>query len=59
MPGIDTYFTNPRALNVEARCRSQPQWAPPRRRGGQPDRAAIVGCIGWALGGLLPERRTS
>jgi hypothetical protein len=57
MAGIDTYFTHPRALNAEAALSFGAAMA--RRLGaavGNPIFSAIVGSIGWALGGLLPER---
>jgi hypothetical protein len=57
MAGMDTYFTNPRALNADAALPFGAAMA--RRLGaavGNPFSSAIVGCIGWALGGLLPER---
>jgi len=54
--GLDTYFTNPRALNVEGPLPFGDAMI--RRLGGlivNPLSAALIGCIGWALGALLPE----
>lgn len=54
--GMDTYFTNPRALNAEGPLTFAQ--AIVRRLGGvvaNPFVAAVIGCIGWALGALLPD----
>lgn len=54
--GLDTYFTNPRALNAESALSFGEAFG--RRIGGlvaNPLIAALIGCIGWALGGLLPS----
>jgi hypothetical protein len=56
--GVDTYFTHPRALNVEAPLPFGE--ALKARIGGlvvNPIVTAIAGAIGWVLGALLPERR--
>jgi hypothetical protein len=53
--GLETYFNNPRALNVEAPLSFGQALG--RRLGalvGNPLFGALMGCIGWALGGLLP-----
>jgi len=58
--GLDTYFNHPRALNVAA---ALPFAAAMGRRLGalvaNPLFSALIGCIGWAVGGLLPESRRS
>ena len=58
--GMETYFTNPRALNVPEAIPFASAMV--RRLGAviaNPLFAAIIGCIGWAVGGLLPESRRS
>jgi len=52
---LDTYFTNPRALNVEAPIGFAAALG--RRLLGLVANSfscAVVGALGWALGGLLP-----
>ena len=55
--GIDTYFTHPTALNVEAPL---PAGEALIRRAaglfGNTISSGIIGGLGWALGGLLPEK---
>jgi hypothetical protein len=55
--GIDTYFTHPTALNVEAPL---PAGEALLRRlmgmVGNTITSGIIGGLGWALGGLLPEK---
>jgi hypothetical protein len=55
--GMDTYFTHPTALNTEAAI---PAGAAMGRRGmalvGNTITSGIIGGLGWALGGLLPEK---
>jgi hypothetical protein len=55
--GMDTYFTHPTALNVDAPL---PMAAALLRRGGaligNTITSGIIGGLGWALGGLLPEK---
>jgi hypothetical protein len=53
---VDTYFVNPRALNVEAALTAGE--ALPRRLGGLVANTlfnGIAGGIGWVLGATLPE----
>jgi hypothetical protein len=55
--GLETYFTFPRALNVDTPIAFTE--ALTRRLGGlffNTLTAGITGAIGWAFGGLLPER---
>jgi hypothetical protein len=55
--GIDTYFSFPRALNVDAPIGFADAML--RRVGGMffnTLSGGIVGAIGWAFGGLLPEK---
>jgi hypothetical protein len=55
--GIDTYFTHPTALNVPAPI---PVGEAMIRRAsglvGNTISSGIIGGLGWALGGLLPEK---
>ena len=55
--GMDTYFTHPTALNVEV---ALPAGQALLRRAsalvGNTMISGIVGSLGWALGGLLPEK---
>ena len=55
--GIDTYFTHPTALNVPAPI---PVGEAMIRRAsgliGNTIFSGIIGALGWALGGLLPEK---
>ncbi|HVR71281.1 MAG TPA: hypothetical protein VMT87_10595 [Vicinamibacteria bacterium] len=55
--GMDTYFTHPTALNVEAPLPAGEALAR-RLMGlvGNTISSGIVGGLGWALGGLLPEK---
>jgi len=54
--GLQTYFNHPTALNVEAAI---PAGEALVRRAtglvGNPIMSGIIGALGWALGGLLPE----
>ena len=55
--GIDSYFTHPRALNVEAAIPFGEAMA--RRSAGLVigvATAAVVAALGWVLGALLPPR---
>ena len=58
LSGVDTYFNHPTALNVTAPI---PMGEAMLRRTlalfVNPLTAALVGGLGWALGGLLPERQ--
>jgi hypothetical protein len=55
--GLDTYFTHPTALNVEAPI---PMGEAMVRRAsglvGNTISSGIIGGLGWALGALLPEK---
>lgn len=55
--GIDTYFTHPTALNVQE---ALPAGQAIARRAmglvGNTISSGIIGGLGWALGGLLPEK---
>lgn len=55
--GMDTYFTHPTALNADA---ALPAGAAMARRAmalvGNTITSGIIGGLGWALGGLLPEK---
>ena len=55
--GVDTYFTHPTALNVEA---ALPMGDAMVRRAsglvGNTISSGIIGGLGWALGALLPEK---
>ena len=55
--GLDTYFTHPTALNVEAPI---PMGDAMVRRAsglvGNTISSGIIGGLGWALGALLPEK---
>ena len=55
--GLDTYFTHPTALNVEAAI---PMGEAMVRRAsglvGNTISSGIIGGLGWALGALLPEK---
>jgi hypothetical protein len=55
--GMDTYFTHPTALNVQEPL---PAAAAMMRRAaglvGNTITSGIIGGLGWALGGLLPEK---
>lgn len=56
---IDTYFRNPRALNVDAPIGLGAAMA--TRLGGLVANSvstSIVGMLGWAMGGLLPEDKS-
>jgi hypothetical protein len=55
--GIDTYFTHPTALNVDAPLAAGEALAR-RAMGliGNTISSGIIGGLGWALGGLLPEK---
>jgi hypothetical protein len=55
--GMDTYFTHPTALNVEAPL-SPAAAMLVRLQGliGNSISCGIVGSLGWAFGGLLPEK---
>jgi hypothetical protein len=55
--GMDTYFTHPTALNVEAPLSAGEALAR-RLMGlvGNTISSGIIGGLGWALGGLLPEK---
>jgi hypothetical protein len=55
--GMDTYFTHPTALNVETPL-SPGAAMVVRLQGllGNSISSGIVGSLGWALGGLLPEK---
>jgi len=55
--GVDTYFTHPTALNVDAPL-SPAAAMLVRLRGllGNSISCGIIGSLGWALGGLLPEK---
>jgi hypothetical protein len=58
--GLDTYFTNPRALNVEAAIPMAQ--ALQRRLGGLvfgPLFDAIAASLGWAAGALLPPPKSA
>jgi hypothetical protein len=56
--GVDSYFTNPRALQADGPL-SLGAALVVRARGllGNTVGNAIAGMIGWLMGGLLPERR--
>jgi hypothetical protein len=56
--GLETYFNNPRALNVEAAIGFVPALGT-RVLGlvANSLSCAVVGALGWALGGLLPPAR--
>ena len=55
--GLDTYFTHPTALNVQE---ALPAGQAMARRAmalvGNTISSGIIGGLGWALGGLLPEK---
>ena len=55
--GLDTYFTHPTALNVDAPL---PMGEAMARRAsglvGNTISSGIIGGLGWALGALLPEK---
>jgi hypothetical protein len=55
--GMDTYFNHPTALNVDAPL-PLAQAMVVRVRGlvGNTISSGIIGGLGWALGGLLPEK---
>lgn len=55
--GMDTYFTHPTALNVEAPLPAGAAMVV-RLQGllGNSISSGIIGSLGWALGGLLPEK---
>ncbi len=56
--GIDSYFTNPRALNAPGPLTLVQ--ALPVRLGGlvvNPILSSFAGALGWALGALLPDKK--
>lgn len=56
--GVDTYFTNPRALNAPGPLTLVQ--ALPVRLGGlivNPILSSFAGALGWALGALLPDKK--
>jgi hypothetical protein len=55
--GLETYFNNPTALNApEALSFSQAMVVRLSGLVGNTIGAAVVACLGWALGGLLPKK---
>lgn len=61
LAGIDSYFNHPIALNAPEGMKAVAMADALKTRAGAlvvgPLFLAIVGCIGWVLGGLLPERK--